>query len=56
MKTLKTLDEYIQRLIEIACEQTGMDKSDIKINRDEANKYFESGIPAYYCFREEFNA
>lgn len=52
---MNSLNEYIKELIKITSEQTGIPKDEIKINRDEVKKYFESGIPPYYCFREEYN-
>ena len=51
---MNTLDEYIDELIEITSNKTGLLKQDIKINRDAAKEYFDDGIPPYFCFREEF--
>ena len=52
---ITTLDEYIEKLIEITIKETGLDKSQISVNRDEVNEYFQDGIPPYFCFREEWN-
>ena len=54
-KIIKTLDEYIEVLIEITSKETGIDIKEIKINRDAVKSYFDDGIPPYYCFREEYN-
>jgi hypothetical protein len=51
---MNTLDDYIKSLIEITSAQTNIPASEIKINREAVKPYFESGIPPYFCFREEF--
>jgi len=50
-----TLDNYIQELIEITSRETKIPKEKIKINREAVQSYFDSNVPPYYCFREEFN-
>jgi hypothetical protein len=52
---IKTLDEYIEALVEITAKETGKPKEEIKINREAVKSYFDDGIPPYYCFREEWN-
>ena len=54
-KTIETLDEYIEELIKITSEKTGIPIDIIKVNREEVKKYFDDGIPPYFCFREEYN-
>jgi hypothetical protein len=50
-----TLDEYIAELIKITSEHTGIPIDIIKVNREEVKKWYDDGIPAYFCFREEYN-
>jgi hypothetical protein len=52
---MTTFDEYIEELINITSQQTGVPKSEIKINKEAAKEYFDDGIPPYFCFREEIN-
>ena len=54
-KSIKTLDEYIKTLIKITSEHTGLPIDIIKVNKEEVRKYFDDGIPPYFCFREEYN-
>lgn len=54
-KTINTLDEYIEALIKITSEHTGIPIDIIRVNREEVRSYFEDGIPPYFCFREEYN-
>ena len=54
-KTIETLDEYIEELIKITSEKTGIPIDVIQVNREEVKKYFDDGIPPYFCFREEYN-
>jgi hypothetical protein len=55
MALIRTLDEYIEALIRITSEETGIPINEIKVNRESAKEYFDDGIPPYYCFREEYN-
>ena len=45
-----TFKQYKKELIRLFKEKTG--RKDVKINSEEAYKWYKSGIPAYYCFRE----
>jgi hypothetical protein len=54
-KPIETLDEYIEALIKITSEHTGIPIDMIKVNRDEVKPYWDDKIPPYFCFREEYN-
>ena len=54
-KPIETLDEYIVELIKITSEKTGIPIDMVQVNREEVKKYFDDGIPPYFCFREEYN-
>ena len=55
MENIKTLDEYIAELKKITSEKTGIPLDMVSVNRAEVKKYFDDGIPPYFCFREEYN-
>lgn len=55
INNLKAYLKWKKELIEITARETGTPENQIKINDKEARDWFESGIPAYYCFRENFN-
>ena len=52
---IATLDQYIEELIKITSEKTGIPIDIIQVNREEVKKYFDDNIPPYFCFREEYN-
>ena len=52
---ITTLDQYIEELIKITSEKTGIPVDMININKKEVESYFNDGIPPYFCFREEYN-
>jgi hypothetical protein len=54
-KYISTLDEYIEELIKVTSEHTGIPIDAIKVNREEVRSYFNDEIPPYFCFREEYN-
>ena len=54
MKVISTLDEYIEGLIRITSEETGIPANEIEVNRDAVKEWFDDGIPPYFCFREEY--
>lgn len=47
-------ETYVAELKKLAAEASGIHVDDVKINEEAAREYFDSGFPAYYCFREEF--
>lgn len=53
-KRVMSFEDYRAELIRIAAENTGEPSYLIKVNDAAAREWYDAGIPAYYCFREEW--
>lgn len=48
-------EEWKAELIKVTAEETQRPASEIKINDVEAKKWYDSGVPPYFTFRETYN-
>jgi hypothetical protein len=46
--------QWLKELRQITCDQTNCFPDEVKINEEEAFKYYKDGYTAYQCFREEY--